>query len=124
MRWDPFAALARMDEQFDAMMRHALVPGMESSLDGGDLVVTVEVPGMSAADLDVELAGRVLTVSGNTRHGFFRRALQLPEGVDAAQISADVEHGLLRVRVRDAGRPAAAPTKIPVKGPGHKVIEA
>jgi HSP20 family protein len=149
MRWDPFTALSRLDDEFDDLVRRTFgsasyqyVPPVEMATDGADVVITLELPGVDPNAVDIEVADGRLTISGerrdrteNTRgkvlvrevrYGAFRRSFQLPEGVTAEQIDAEADHGLLRVRVRNVTKPVEPPRKIAIKGGGGtptKVIE-
>jgi HSP20 family protein len=148
MRWDPFTALSRMDEEFDDLVRRTFgsasyqyVPPVEMATDGSDVVITLELPGVDVDDVDIEVAEGRLTISGErhdrtegtrgkvlvreVRYGSFRRTFQLPEGVTADQIEAEADRGLLRVRVKNVTKPVEPPRKIEVKGAsGSRVIEA
>ncbi len=79
----------------------------------GEVVVTLEVPGMEAADLDLEVVDDCLVISGEKRvdreervgryhvteraYGRFRRVVALPASVDDSNASADYRHGVLKV---------------------------
>ncbi|GGM31463.1 Hsp20/alpha crystallin family protein [Dactylosporangium sucinum] len=147
MRWDPFTALARLDQEFDSVVRHAFgaaahgfVPPVEMATDGADVLITLEIPGVDTADVDIEVADRLLTVSGErkdrwadrrsdllvreVRYGAFRRTFQLPEGVTADQVEAEADNGMLRLRLRDVTRPLPAPRKIAIRaGRSPRTIE-
>lgn len=139
MRWDPFTALARMDDEFDDLVRrtfgsatYQFVPAVEMATEGGDVVITLELPGVDIDDVDIEVADRRLTISGERkdrwddtrgkvlirehRYGAFRRTFQLPEGVAADQVEAEADKGLLRVRVKNVTKPVEPPSKIQIKG--------
>jgi HSP20 family protein len=148
MRWDPFTALSRMDDEFDNLVRRTFgsasyqyVPPVEMATDGADVVITLEVPGVDPSEVDIEVAEGRLTISGErqdrtehnrgkvlvreVRYGAFRRSFQLPEGVTAEQVEAEADHGLLRVRVKNVTKPVEPPRKIAVKGGSQsRVIEA
>jgi HSP20 family protein len=86
-------------------------------LDHGDrLVVLVEVPGLAAADLRVDVEGNVLHVRGRRRlafatagrvrfhclerqEGAFSRQLEVPEPVDLRRATARLADGLLRIEL-------------------------
>jgi HSP20 family protein len=149
MRWDPFTALARLDDEFDEVVRrtfgaanYQFVPPVEMATDGGDVLITLEVPGVDVSDIDIEVAEGRLTVSGERkdrwedsrgkvlvrelRYGAFRRTFQLPEGVTYEQIEADADKGLLRIRVKNVTKPVQPPQKIAVRSggsPQQKTIE-
>lgn len=149
MRWDPFTALSRLDDEFDELVRRTFgsasyqyVPAVEMATEGGDVVITLELPGVNPEEVDIEVADGRLTISGErqdrsansrgkvlvreVRYGAFRRSFQLPEGVTADQVEAEADHGLLRLRVKNVTKPVEPPRKIAIKGGGKssKVIEA
>ena len=142
-RWDPFTVLARLDDDFDELVRRSwgplttrtfgYVPAVDMATDGADVVLTLELPGVDIGK-DVEIAvhdGR-LTISGQRRdehetsedagrvlvrelrYGSFRREFALPDGVTADDVTAHYDRGLLQVRVRNVTRPVEAPRKITV----------
>lgn len=149
MQWDPFTALARLDDEFDELVRRTFgsatyqyVPPVEMATDGSDVVITLELPGVDVEDIDIEVAEGRLTVSGErkdrwedtrgkvlvreVRYGAFRRSFQLPEGVTADQVEAEADNGLLRVRVKDVTKPVEPPRKIQIRSGqrSDRVIEA
>lgn len=149
MRWDPFTALARLDEEFDDLVRRSFgtssyqyVPPVEMATEGADVVLTLELPGVDVSDVDIEVVEGRLTITGERkdhfeenrgrllvremRYGGFRRVFQLPEGVTADQVEADADKGLLKVRIKNVTKPVEAPRKIAIKsgtGPQTKTIE-
>lgn len=138
LRWDPFTALARLDSEFDDVVRRTFgaatyqwVPPVEMATDGADVMITLELPGVDLADIDIEVADGRLTISGErrdtaeqsrgkvlvreVRYGAFRRTFQLPDGVTADQIEAMADRGLLRVRVKNVTKPVEPPRKIEIR---------
>ncbi|WP_158888493.1 Hsp20/alpha crystallin family protein [Amycolatopsis anabasis] len=140
--WDPFTSLVRqLDSDFDTIVRRAFggaqrssagfVPAANVVKDGTDVVVTLELPGIDAENLDVEVADGRLRISGRReeesrgedggvlireiRAGEFRREFALPEHVTGDSVEAEYTDGLLRVRVRDVTKPAPKPRKIEVR---------
>ncbi len=91
------------------------IPAMDLVESDGDLVLRADLPGLSEADVSIELEDKVLTISGERKiaheerkegyyrversSGSFRRSLTLPEGVDAEAIKATFDRGVLEVRV-------------------------
>jgi HSP20 family protein len=91
--WDPFTTLARLDQDFDALVRRTwgrdpgspgnaaggtvaqapgrtagYVPAIEMRTDGADVVITLELPGVDvSSDVDIEVAEGRLTISGQRR---------------------------------------------------------
>lgn len=86
--------------------------------------VVVEVPGYSAKDLDVSLAGRTLTVraernerrGGLHREGRFYLTVPLPDEVDPDGVTAETRDGLLRVRVPKSAEARRRVRRIAVHG--------
>ena len=94
-----------------------------------EVQVRAEVPGIEPKDLDISLAGDVLTLSGekvdehrsekesryySERHfGSFRRAVKLPCLVDPDHVEAKHRNGVVTVTLRKAV--AVRPKRIKVK---------
>lgn len=86
--------------------------------------VTAELPGLEAKDIQLGIVDNVLTVRGEKKSereekqkdyhlversfGSFSRSVQLPEGVKAEDISAEIAKGVLKVTVK---RPAPKQSK-------------
>lgn len=120
MRWEPFAELAGEETTF--------TPRMEVRDTTEAIVIKVDVPGVKEQDIDVSVAGNVLTLSGKREHeartesdqyyayersyGSFARSLTLPEGCDAEQVKADLKDGVLTVMVPK--RPSVHARRIPI----------
>ena len=97
-----------------------------------ELNFTVEMAGSDASDIDVTTENGVLTIRGERSeqwkdegryhlvergYGSFTRRFQLPEGVEIEQIQADVDNGLLQVRIPKSAMPQ--PRTIEVKTIAH-----
>jgi HSP20 family protein len=85
--------------------------------DNNDLVFEVDTPGVSKDDLDVSLEDNRLVIQGERReekdveeeernyfrservYGTFQRSFRLPKNVNADEITANYDGGVLRVRV-------------------------
>jgi HSP20 family protein len=93
-----------------------------------ELNFALEIAGSAANDIDVTTESGVLTIRGERSeewkdegryhlvergYGSFVRRFQLPEGVDIDKIQADVENGLLQVRIPKSAMPQ--PKTIEVK---------
>jgi HSP20 family protein len=135
MRWDPFQDLRdAQDElaQMNPMLAQALglygqpqgsgratttawAPALDISERKDAYLVTVELPGVEADDLEITLEDGLLTIQGERqfaqesseqqfhrverRYGAFRRSITLPAQVQAEQIEASFENGVLRIVV-------------------------
>jgi HSP20 family protein len=96
---------------------------------GTAILVRANVPGLSGQDLDVTLAGHMLTLKGEfpsetvqegeTVHGrerpagAFHRSIPLPAGVDSETIQAECRNGVLEITVSKLEREKAR--QIPVR---------
>jgi HSP20 family protein len=81
------------------------------------VVVWVDLPGLSKNEVAVSLAGRILTIEGKYRRaeergkvyfrerckGLMKRTIVLPAGLDSSRYSAQLENGLLKVCIPRAG---------------------
>jgi HSP20 family molecular chaperone IbpA len=69
--------------------------------DGVSYVVCVDLPGVRAEGLTVEIEGRHLAVAGKRAddRGVYRHSLTLPTDADAANASADLSDGVLTLTV-------------------------
>jgi HSP20 family protein len=99
-----------------------------------EYLVKVDVPGVKADDVNVEVNENVLSISGSRvaeetgqaqlverPYGSFVRTLTLPQGVDSDSIEAGYQDGVLELRIP---KPAEQkPKKITIGGAGKKAIE-
>jgi len=153
-RWDPFQDLrTAQDEmtQMSPMLAHALglhtqqanarapawVPALDISERKDAYLVSVELPGLKAEDLDITMEDGLLTIQGERhfandsseqqfhrverRYGAFRRSITLPAHVMAEGIQASFEDGVLQILVPKAEE--AKPKRIQVR-PGRTEITA
>jgi len=156
-RWDPFQDLrGAQDElaQLSPALAHALglhgqqqgsgratttawAPALDISERKDAYLVTVELPGVQADDLQVTLEDGLLTIQGERhvahdaseqqfhrierRYGAFRRAITLPAHVVAEGIEASAEDGVLQILVPKMEE--ATPKRIQVR-PGRARIPA
>ena len=93
----------------------AFAPPVDVTVSDGDLVLTMDVPGLTGDDLSIELADGYLFVRGERKRpelaegssfahrerafGRFERSIKLPGGVDGDAIMATVDHGVLSLIV-------------------------
>lgn len=101
------APLARMAEGFS--------PPLDLVETEKEYVLRLEVPGIPRENLDVNLVGEILTVSGHREkmerkdhenmlweereEGRFVRSIKLPQAVDATKIDAACQDGVLTVKL-------------------------
>jgi HSP20 family protein len=98
-----------------AVMRSMAAPKVDVHEKNGELWLLAEVPGVSPQDLDVQLSGDTLTISGEKQNEFeqdganhyvmersygrFERTIQLPFAPKAEDAKASFENGVLRIRI-------------------------
>lgn len=125
LRWDPYR-----DTSWPAMEPAAtFLPPFEVKETGGAYLFKADLPGFKEADLDVNVIGNRLTVSGkreqerkeetDTYHlmersfGSFTRTFTLPEEVEAGHIHAEIKDGVLSLSIPK--RPESKPQKVKIQ---------
>jgi HSP20 family protein len=105
------------------------VPALEMYARGADLVIRADLPGVKIDDVDITLEGETLTISGVRKgtpeevsyyvrevpYGAFRRSIAVPEDVEAENIKAHLEDGVLEVVLPGVVR-EAQPKRIAIEG--------
>ena len=95
--------------------RAAFLPPADVTVSDGDLVLTLDLPGLTADDLEIELVDGYLSVRGERKRpqvaqgtrwahnerafGRFERRITLPDGVDPDRITATMDNGVLSLIV-------------------------
>jgi HSP20 family protein len=135
MRTDPFREMERMAQQLfgasGTASRPAVMP-MDAYRSGNEYVVHFDLPGVSPESIDLDVERNVLTVKAERRiefgedvevtvaerpRGVFSRQLFLGEALDAENIAANYEAGVLTMRIPIAEQ--AKPRKITISGSGE-----
>ena len=129
VRFDPFSVMREFDRLLDRSPAGQVWAPRIDVLDREDaIVVRVEVPGVDPDAIDLTLEDHTLTISGS-RHfedsvdetgyhrreifaGEFKRTLILPEGLNAEEITATTDNGLLVVTL--PRRPEVLPRKVKI----------
>ena len=157
-RWDPFQdlrdaqdemaqmtqmsqmlarALGLQGQQQGSVTATAWAPALDISERKDAYLVTVELSGVEAEDLEITLEDGLLTIQGERhfahdsseqqfhrverRYGAFRRSITLPAQVQAEQIQASFDNGVLQIVVPKMEE--AKPKRIQVR-PGPATIPA
>lgn len=121
--WRPFSDFAelrhRLDQAFRDLSEGAQHGGWSPSVDlvkrDDHLVLRADLPGIKPDEVKIEVEGGVLTVSGEHREekkeekehymrrerrfGSFSRSMILPRGIQADDIEAKCEDGVLEVTI-------------------------
>mgnify|MGYP002626257993 CR=1 FL=1 len=120
-QWNPFELINReMNRLFDMKPEERDASGLLLNLyESGDAYyVKAELPGVKPDDIQIEVTGELLKVSGERKGienvddehfrrqerwvGRWSRELTFPKRVNADDVTADMAHGLLTVRVAKA----------------------
>jgi HSP20 family protein len=122
--FDPFVTFRReMDRMFDDFFgggrslqtAQGLTPAVDIDDTDREMVVTAELPGVTEKDVEVNLAGDILTIKGEKkaeheekngdgyymerRFGSFTRSIRLPFEVKDENVEAKFNNGVLTVRL-------------------------
>jgi HSP20 family protein len=127
-RWEPLSELDQATERIRRMLDQTFggsgwrslvrdagiwTPLVDIEEQDDAYVIEAEVPGVKREDVNVELVGNELMITGEfkererkgvlrkrtRRTGRFELGVTLPERVEADKISAELDHGVLTVRV-------------------------
>jgi HSP20 family protein len=138
MGWDPFSALNQWPgSSWPLAAQGSFAPAFEVRETTDAYMIEADVPGVQEKDVDIELSGNRLTVSGTRGHeerrdegsyhtyersyGSFVRSFTLPEDTDLDGIDAQLANGVLRVRVPKHGD--VSPRKIKIGKPVERLVE-
>jgi HSP20 family protein len=123
MLWrEPFAALRDelagfrsrfFEDEDDAWLAGVMQPSFDMAETDAALEVTMDVPGIEAKDIDIQVSGNLLTISGERkeekeekgktyhrverRSGSFARSITLPCAVSKENVAAECHEGVLKV---------------------------
>jgi HSP20 family protein len=134
-RWDPFRELdqlyERMNQIWDsgtaatqAPERWVPLADVEETDDA--YVIDIELPGVDEADVNIEVHGREVTVTGELKErertgilrrrtrrvGEFQYSMTLPGDIDSDNVNADLDGGVLTITVPKSQK--AKPRRIPI----------
>jgi HSP20 family protein len=131
IRWEPGAELNTIQNEMNRLFNayfdqpnqtgrgngtmRRWMPPMDLVETGDHYVLRADLPGLSDGDVNVQLEGNVLTLSGERKaeherqqegyyrleraFGAFSRSLTLPDGVDPDAIEAHFDRGVLEIRI-------------------------
>lgn len=105
-------------------------PSVDVVKTDGALMISAELPGIKAENVEVSLDDDILTIKGEKSeekeiseedryvhersYGVFSRRIAVPDGVKADDIVADYDNGVLTVRVTLPTEGETEPKRIPV----------
>jgi len=146
----PFQIMRRMSEEMDRVFGGQLSgqsgagggmwsPAIEVSQREGNMVVCAELPGLKPEEVKVELTDDAIVIQGERRsqneesqggvhrserrYGQFYRAIPIPEGVNAEQVRAKFENGVLEVTA-PMPQERSNRRQIPVQGASNQQTDA
>ncbi len=124
LRWDPYREGTFSGEGT------AFMPSFDVKETPEAYILTADMPGIRKEDLDIQLAGNRLSISGRREaegvregeryysqersYGTFNRTFSLPEEVQPGQVTADLREGVLHLTVPKS--PEIRPQKITING--------
>ena len=125
---DPFRDIDRLTQQLLGTTNRPSTMPMDAWREGDEFVIELDLPGVSAESIDLDVERNVLTVraervgrngdwemlASERPRGAFSRQLILGDNLDLDRIEASYEGGVLRMTVPVAER--AKPRKITVAG--------
>jgi len=122
----------------EALSTASFAPPVDVYEDEHSITLKIEVPGIDEKDIDVRVENNMLTVVGERKfekeekqenfrrverqYGSFTRSFTLPTTVDAENISADYEKGVLKIQL--AKKAEAKPKQIKVNIGSQKTIDS
>jgi HSP20 family protein len=142
VRWNPWQDISTLQRQLDRMFDDVLVPTSAKSPFGDALRVPaaelsetedaihlkIEVPGMDAKDLDVEVTEKAVSIKGERKseqkteengrtrsefyYGRYERVIPLPARVENTNVKAEYKDGILSLNL---------PKSVAEKNKVHKV---
>ena len=103
------------DQEADRAALATYRPATDLFVDDERFVWMVDLPGVTAESLDIEVVDRHLVVDATDSAGELRyqRRFEVPDAADLAQVDADLQRGQLRIEVRK--RAELRPRKIALK---------
>ena len=114
--------MLEFDRLFNRMLsngglRSAFVPPADVVVTQDEVIVHMDMPGLTADNLEIELENDVLTVRGERTYpyaaageqqawqrverafGRFERSLRVPQGLDPEAVAAELVDGVLTIRI-------------------------
>jgi HSP20 family protein len=138
-QWDPLQELLALKDRMNKIIENAMsrsryggaadagtwAPAVDIYETPEFVVVSAELPGLSASEIDIKLVDNTLSLKGERKlekgiqqenyhriersYGVFQRSFPLPPGVKASEALAEYKLGILHIRIpksREAGESA------------------
>lgn len=101
VRIEPFGNLRKDKKTGEATVHEIREPVVDIFDEPGGLLITAEMPGVSAADIRLEFAGDVLTMQAAAAGKRYRKELLLPRPFTAAQATLKCNNGVVELWLKD-----------------------
>lgn len=134
LNWDPFREMQSMM----GWSGRSFIPDVELKETKDSYVFKMDLPGVEEKDLDISVTGNELQISGKREeeerkeddryyayersYGSFCRSFTLPEGANADDVTAELKHGVLSVKI--AKRPEVHARRITIQSAEKQPAEA
>lgn len=156
-KWDPARELSNIQREMDEMFRRVFgtlptglfrlgrefkgewYPAVECYMRNGKFVVHADLPGVDPKDVDISIAGNLLTVKGERKaewekkkegymfheaaYGSFERTITLPEGVKTDEVHATYRNGVLELTMPAKVEALPKKVKIEIESGEEKRVE-
>ncbi|EDX82939.1 Hsp20/alpha crystallin family [Synechococcus sp. PCC 7335] len=141
-RWEPFGEIDTLRQEMNRLLEQftpnglgesngfAFVPSAELEETESEVLLKLEVPGMKAEDLDIEVMDEAVRVKGERKsetkteeegerrsefyYGEFQRVIPMPKRVEKDQAVAEYKDGVLRLTLPKAPEETNESVKIKV----------
>jgi HSP20 family protein len=151
IKWDPSREVetlqGEMNRMFDnffgygsnGQRRARWAPAMDLSEKEEHFILHLDLPGLNENDVNIEVKERLLTISGERRFeqestnkgyhrverafGSFSRSITLPQGIEAEEIKANFDRGVLEVIIPKPREEESQKIAIEVKDSDPKQID-
>ena len=140
--WEPFGEADTLRKEMDNLLER-FIPDFGRSLDGAIFVpsaeidetdtefhLKLEIPGMSADDLDIEVSDAAVSVTGERKsetqseengsrrsefyYGKFERYIPFPSHIERDKVVAEYKDGILKLTLPKSKEQADKPVKVKV----------
>ena len=128
VRYEPWSLVDRLTRQFETARTVAWIPSVDVHEAADRYVVQADLPGVSAADIEITAEAGVLTIKGERRTGTehsdgsyqrvervagnFVRRFTLPEAAQTDAIKATHVNGVLELSIPKQVKPEARRIKV------------
>jgi HSP20 family protein len=129
IRWEPFSEIDSLQKEMNRLfaslaptttdrLRSAFVPAAEMEETPEEIHLKLEVPGIDAKDIDIQVSAEAISISGERkeetkteekgmtrsefRYGSFRRVIALPARVQNTNVTAEYKDGILNLTLPKA----------------------